>query len=225
MHNTANNLPEPKIGKRLLSPVDRIAEIFFGLIMALTFTCTISVMESDRAVVKDMLIGAITCNVAWGFVDAIMYLLMSVTENGRNLTIFNFVRTTSSVDKAHLFIADALPPVIASTMEKHDIENIRRKLLQIPEPPTSSKLTFKDYKRAAGIFLLVFLSTFPIVVPFIFINNLQVALRTSNVIAILIMFSCGWIWGKYAGRSRIVMGMLTSLLGIVLVLITILLGG
>ena len=225
MHDTTNNLSEPKIGKRLLSPVDRVAEIFFGLIMALTFTCTISVMELDRAVVKDMLIGAITCNVAWGLVDAIMYLLMSVTENGRSLTIFNFVRRTDNVDKAHLFITDALPTLIASVMEKNDIENIRQKLLQFPEPPTSNKLTFKDYKRAAGIFLLVFLSTFPIVIPFIFINNLQAALRISNVIAVVIMFLCGWIWGKYAGRSRIIMGTLTSLVGAILVLITILLGG
>jgi VIT1/CCC1 family predicted Fe2+/Mn2+ transporter len=225
MDNTTNNLSEPKIDKRLLSPVDRVAEIFFGLIMALTFTCTISVMESDKAVVKDMLIGAITCNVAWGLVDAIMYLLMSVTENGRSLTIFNFVRRTDNVDKAHLFITEALPPLIASTMERQDIENIRQKLLQFPQPPTSNKLTFKDYKRGLGIFILVFLSTFPVVIPFIFIGNLQIALRISNAIAIVIMFFCGWIWGKHAGRNPFVMGALMSLLGAILVLITILLGG
>jgi len=225
MHDTTNNSSEPAIDKRLLSPIDRVAEIFFGLIMALTFTCTISVMESDRAVVKDMLIGAITCNVAWGLVDAIMYLLMTVTENGRSLTTFNFVRRTDDIDKAHLFITDALPPLIASTMEKHDIENIRQKLLKFPEPPTSNKLAFKDYKRAVGIFFLVFLSTFPIVIPFIFISNLHTALRPSHVFAILIMFFCGWIWGKYAGRNRFIMGTLTSMIGAILVLITILLGG
>ena len=67
---------EPKTNKRLLNPIDRISEILFGLIMALTFTCTISVFEADKAVVKDMLIGAIGCNIAWGLVDAVMYSLL-----------------------------------------------------------------------------------------------------------------------------------------------------
>jgi hypothetical protein len=41
-------VPEPHKEKRVLNPVDRISEILFGLIMALTFTCTISVAEADR---------------------------------------------------------------------------------------------------------------------------------------------------------------------------------
>ena len=34
--------------KRLLEPVDRISEVLFGLIMALTFTCSISAAETGR---------------------------------------------------------------------------------------------------------------------------------------------------------------------------------
>jgi len=54
---------------------------------------------------------------------------------------------------------------------------------------------------------------------------MQVALRVSNIIAILMMFFCGMGLGKYAGRNRFVLGTLTSLIGIVLVAITIFLGG
>jgi hypothetical protein len=39
------------------------------------------------------------------------------------------------------------------------------------------------------------------------------------------MFLCGAALGKYAGRNRILMGIMTSLVGIILVLITIALGG
>src|SRR5215813_15667698 len=93
--NDEHLLAEPKIGKRLLNPVDRISEILFGLIMALTFTCTISVAEADRTEVRDMLIGAIGCNIAWGLVDAIMFILMGLTEKGRGKIILNFVRKTT----------------------------------------------------------------------------------------------------------------------------------
>src|SRR3954447_6707071 len=88
-------LPEPAIEKRLLNPVDRISEVLFGLIMALTFTCTISVAEADRAEVRDMLIGAIGCNIAWGLVDAVMFILTGMAEKGRGKTILYFLRKTN----------------------------------------------------------------------------------------------------------------------------------
>jgi hypothetical protein len=62
--NKALEIPEPSIEKRLLDPVERISEIIFGLIMALTFTCTISVAQADRTEVRELLIAAIGCNIA-----------------------------------------------------------------------------------------------------------------------------------------------------------------
>src|SRR5204863_8249826 len=103
----------PFTQRRLLNPIDRISEILFGLIMALTFTCTISVIETERAEVKDLLIGAIGCNIAWGLVDAVMFLLMTITEKGFSLSVFNFVKKSADIKKAHQFIADSMPPVIA----------------------------------------------------------------------------------------------------------------
>jgi len=53
--------------KRILDPASRVSEILFGLIMALTFTCTLSAVEGGREDVRTMLLGAISCNVAWGW--------------------------------------------------------------------------------------------------------------------------------------------------------------
>src|SRR4029077_19463422 len=134
------DLAEPLTEKRLLNPIERISEVLFGLIMALTFTCTISVIESDRTVVKDMLIGALGCNIAWGLVDAVMFLLMTITEKSFSQTIFNFVRRTTDINKANQFIADALPPVISSVMKPEELEEIRKKLLRVPGPEAFHKL-------------------------------------------------------------------------------------
>src|SRR5689334_21460323 len=160
--NNGQQLAEPKIEKRLLNPVDRISEILFGLIMALTFTCTISVAEADRAEVRDMLIGAIGCNIAWGLVDAVMFILTMLAEKGHGRTILNFVRKTSDEKKARAFIADALPPVVTSVLQKEDLENMRKALLKIPESSLKIRIMMNDLKIALGIFLLVFLSTFPV---------------------------------------------------------------
>jgi hypothetical protein len=204
---------------------DRISEILFGLIMALTFTCTISITQSDKATVSDMLIAALGCNTAWGLVDAVLYVLMAKTVQERGFTILNFVRRSKNTGKALQFIADAMPPVIANVLQPDEMEKIRQRILQLPESTAPTKQKFQDYKIAIGIFFLVLLSTFPVAAPFIFIDDLQTALRISNVIAILMMFFCGWGLGKYAGRNRFFMGIIMSILGIVLVLVTIALGG
>src|SRR5262245_50154961 len=55
---------------RVLDPMDRISEVLFGLIMVLTYTSTLGVVTGDRAPVREMLIGALGCNLAWGIIDA-----------------------------------------------------------------------------------------------------------------------------------------------------------
>ena len=222
---STENLTVPVERKGWIGTEDRISEILFGLIMALTFTCTISVTQSDEATVNDMLIGALGCNTAWGLVDAVLYILMSRAVEKRGLTILNFVRRSKDNNKTHQFIADALPPVIANVLKPEEMESIRQRVLQLPEPKISGKQKWRDYKIAVGIFFLVLLSTLPVVAPFVFIADLQTALRISNAIAILMMFFCGWGLGKYAGRNRFLMGVIMSVIGIVLVLVTIALGG
>ena len=223
MEKQAGHTP-PVREKSWINTEDRISEILYGLIMALTFTCTISVTNSDATSVDDMLFGALGCNIAWGLIDAVMYLLMAKTNTARGFSILNFVQSNNS-GEARQFITDSLPPVIADVLHSNEVEMIRERLSQLPAPTRSRSQKMNDYKTAIGVFVLVLLSTLPVVLPFIFISDLQTALRISNMIAILAMFFCGWGLGKYAGRNRLLTGIAMSLFGIVLVLIAIALGG
>jgi hypothetical protein len=63
-----------------LNPVERHGEVLFGLIMVLSFTCTLSVAEGGRTEVRTMLIAALGCNLAWGIVDAVMYLIAALAD-------------------------------------------------------------------------------------------------------------------------------------------------
>ena len=65
---------------RLLDPVQRISEILFGLIMAVTIVGSLSIAASGREEVRTVLVAALGCNLAWGLVDAVMYLLNTLTE-------------------------------------------------------------------------------------------------------------------------------------------------
>lgn len=220
--STANKIPEGS--SRVLDPIARMSEILFGLIMVLTFTCTLSAAEAGKQEIRAMVVGAIGCNLAWGFVDAIMYLMFNLTERARILATLRSIRGAKNPQDAYRIISDALPPVVALTLGPQELEKMRKELNQIQAPP---KTLFKkeDWLGAIGIFLLVFLSTFPVIIPFFFFKDAPLALRVSNGIAIVLLFFTGYSLGRYAEHHPWRTGFLMVVIGIVLVGITIALGG
>jgi VIT1/CCC1 family predicted Fe2+/Mn2+ transporter len=82
-----------------------------------------------------------------------------------------------------------------------------------------------DYGAALGVLLLVFLSTFPVVLPFVFMNDLAQSLRVSNAVAILMLFLTGYTYGKFAGGRPWRVGLVMVVIGIAMVALTIALGG
>src|SRR5688572_4885293 len=106
-----------KSSKRVLDPIDRISEVLFGLIMVLTFTGSLSVAESGREDVRTMLIGALGCNLAWGIIDGVLFLMGSLADKGRGILALHAVRRSADPVHAQRIIADALPPLIASVLE------------------------------------------------------------------------------------------------------------
>ncbi|HKU61340.1 MAG TPA: VIT1/CCC1 transporter family protein [Gemmatimonadales bacterium] len=208
----------------VLSPVDRISEVLFGLIMALTFTGTLSVATAERSEVREMLIGALGCNIAWGLVDAVMFLLAALTERGRNITILREVRQTADPARARALILDALPPLVASTMQPAEVDVIRDRLGRLPDPGRLS-LGPADLRMAVGVFLLVFLATLPVALPFAFIHEAHRALRLSNGIALAMLFLGGYYLGGHAGRRPWMSGLVMLAIGVLLVWATIALGG
>jgi VIT1/CCC1 family predicted Fe2+/Mn2+ transporter len=208
-----------------LSPVDQVSGVIFGLIMALTFTGSLSVASADRAEVRSMLIGALGCNIAWGLVDAVMFLLGILAERGRNLAVLKEARSPLDWGRARELIAESMPPVIAAIMEPAEIETIRSRLARLPEPPTGLGLTAGDLRAAGGVFLMVFLATLPVALPFLFIRDAHSALRVSNGIALLMLFLGGYILGRHGMRHPWRSGLVTLGVGVVLVWATIALGG
>ena len=211
--------------KRVLDPIDRVSEILFGLIMVLTFTGSLSVAEAGRADVRDMLVGALGCNLAWGFIDGVFYLMGCLAERGRHLLTFRAVRQATDPKTAHGLIAGVLPSPIASVMQPAELETIHRRLSALPEPPDRPRLPKEDWLGAVGVFLLVFLSTFPVVIPFTFMTDITLALRISNAIAIVMLFWAGYSFARMTGRRPVWAGFAMVVFGAILVSATIALGG
>ncbi len=82
-----------------------------------------------------------------------------------------------------------------------------------------------DWLGGAAVFLVVFLSTFPVVIPFIVMRNAVPALRVSNAIAIVMLFITGYVYGRNVGHHPWLVGISMVVIGAVLSALTMALGG
>jgi VIT1/CCC1 family predicted Fe2+/Mn2+ transporter len=205
--------------------MERVSEILFGLIMVLTVTCSFSVARAGQKEIRDLLVGALGCNLAWGIIDAVFYLMSRLSEQGQALVALRALRATDDPAEAQQIIGDALPPLLASVLPQAEYEVMRQKLNELPELPTHPWLAKDDWVAAGRIFLLVFLSTFPVTIPFLFVHQAVLALRISNVVANAMLFGCGYAFGRFSGFHPWRAGVAMVLVGILLVGLTIALGG
>jgi hypothetical protein len=211
--------------KRELDPMERVSEILFGLIMVLTFTCSFSVIRAGHEEVREMLIGALGCNLAWGIIDAVFYLMSRLSEQGQGLVALRALRATNDPVEAHEIIGSTLPPLLASVLPQAEYQMMRQKLNEMPELPAHPRLAKEDWLDAGRIFLLVFLSTLPVAIPFVLIHRPVLALRVSNVVGIAMLFVCGYAFGRFSGFRPGRVGIVMVLVGALLVGLSIALGG
>jgi len=216
--------PLPGKRRRLLDPIDRISEIIFGLIMAVTIVGSLSVATAGSEDVRTALAAALGCNLAWGLVDAVMYLVRALTERTRNAVLTRQLIGSAPADAQRL-IAESLPPHVAAIAGPEELEGMRRHLMD-SSLATRSKLERDDYVAAIGIFLLVVIATFPIVVPFMVITDVVLAMNVSRGMTLAMLFLSGLILGRYAGHARPVgTGLAMATLGAVLIAAVKALGG
>jgi VIT1/CCC1 family predicted Fe2+/Mn2+ transporter len=114
---------------------------------------------------------------------------------------------------------------VASVLQPAELESMRERLARVPDPQGSARLGAEDWKGALGIFLLVFTSTLPVVVPFLFFHEAHHALRVSNAVAVSMLFVCGYATGRLTRYHPWGMGVGMVLLGLALVGMTMALGG
>jgi VIT1/CCC1 family predicted Fe2+/Mn2+ transporter len=218
----ADHVDKPR---RVLEPEERVAEVLFGLIMVVTFTGSLSVAEAGRDDVRAMIIGAFGCNLAWGVIDGVLYSMGCLADRGRRVQALRALKRAGDARSAERILKNALPPLVASVLEPAELAALCQRLVALPDPPPVARLTRKDALGACGVFLLVFLSTLPVAVPFVLVHDIPRAMRVSNAIALVMLLVTGAAYGRIVGRSVLGFGIGMVLLGLMLVGLTIALGG
>ena len=225
MAASGENHREEETREPVLSPVDRVSEVLFGLFMALTFVGAVSVAESGREQIRELFVTAVGCNLAWGLVDAVMYLVRTITNRGRALTLVRSVREAPNAEVGRTHLEHALSRAVAGFVSSAEVEAIRGRVVALPAVPTRPRLRGRDFLAAIGIFLLVVVSTFPVVLPFVFMQDVATAKAVSRGIALAMLFFGGLALGRYAGYGSWKVGLMMAGLGTAIVIAINALGG
>jgi VIT1/CCC1 family predicted Fe2+/Mn2+ transporter len=213
-----------KTRRAVLDPVDRFSEIIFGLIMVLTFTGALRVAESGREQVREMLVAALGCNVAWGIVDGVMYVVTSIVDRARRIAVFRGIRAAPP-ERARAIVLAALPEGVAAVTDEADADRMAARARTVPELPLHAGPDRDDLKGALACALLSIAATFPPTLPFLLFADVRRALLVSNAVAVVSLFFAGYGLGKATGVRPWLLGLAMVLVGAALVVTTIALGG
>lgn len=208
-----------------LDPVYRASEVIFGLLMAMSFIGSISVATDGREEVRTLLIAALGCNLAWGLVDGVMHLVATKTQRRRNRVLLEKLHGGGDAGAGRALVADELPGPMAASLGDDGLELLRQRLTAAPQIQTGSRLTGRDFIDAVVVFLLVVLSTFPLVVPFMLTEDTARALLWSRLVAIGTLFLAGAMLARYSSGNIWLNGLTMAAVGALLMAAIMALGG
>ncbi len=209
----------------VLSPYDRGSEMLFGLIMALTITGALSVTSATPQETRALFASTLCCNVAWGFVDAVLYVMNSVLGRGRRLLLDRALREGADPAELRSFLADVLPEHVAAGLSTADLQAVRKAVATHPDLHAPARIQGEDLLAALGVFLVVVASTFPVALPFLLIQDVALAKTVSRGLSLALLFAGGYAVGRYSGVRPVWMGLAMLAVGAVLVAAVTALGG
>lgn len=214
--------------QRHLDPASRLGEVLFGLIMVLTVTLTAGLnAEPGQAGIRQLLVAAIGCNIAWGIIDGVMYIMNCMTARSMKARLIRAVQKAPDRAAALQTIRQLVEPTLqyltTPKLQEQFYETIFEEVAHAR--PLNTKVAREDVYGAVACFLLVVVSCLPAAAPFLIFSNPRLALRVSNLLLILMLFWVGQKWAHYIRANRLLAGLAMVTVGLALVGVAVLLGG
>jgi hypothetical protein len=220
---------------RYLEPVDRLAEIIYGVLIVMTFTLTYRGIDANMLpanidasdLVRRLFLAAFGCVIAWGLIDAFMYVLLSVFGRAEQQRVVRTIHAATDEAAGIIAVSDALDDELLEALNDEERAHLHHALVQryqaMPLPRVG--VTRDDLYGALAIFALAVVATLPVALPFLLTSDPLLAMRLSNLVAIILLFVVGYRWASYLQTNPWKFGAFLALFGVIIVLIAIPLGG
>jgi hypothetical protein len=213
---------------RYIDPSDWWGEVLFGLIMVLIFTLGArSVVAKGEGATYDLLVAVVGCNIGWGIISGGMFVIDALFERSRKVRLARSVQEAPDEEHALAVIRDELDTDLEAVtsdevrahLYRHILDNV--KTMELPK----TRVTRADLFGALVVFVLVALTTVPAVLPFLVIGDLRLALRTSNLLLVGMLFVVGYRWAGQTNTNPWLAGVSVMVVGLGMVVVAELLGG
>jgi VIT1/CCC1 family predicted Fe2+/Mn2+ transporter len=174
-----------------------------------------------------MLVGILGCNLAWGIIDGVLYVLGQVFERGRVRRIGLNLRQAGSDAAARQAVAGEFDAILADVTDDAERDRVYQHIVARVRgtPVKPNRVRREDLLGGLAAGWLVFACSFPAVLPFMVIDDPWVALRVSNVILLGLLFTVGWRAARQTLAKPWLAGVTFLLVGVLLVAVAIPLGG
>ncbi len=225
----------PRFIARYLNPIDRLTEIIYGILILLTFTLGVQAIESRNPAaeliaqesVRRLFVAAMGCVLAWGMIDGVMYVLLSLAQRSEHQRVRRLVNTAASEDEAVQRLNDETDSEIVAALTDTERDTLFRGLYHYSRsrPMPTISIERGDVLGGLAIFAVSVAATLPVAIPFLLIGEPERAMRVSNLLAISMLFGVGYKWAQYVGATPWKIGAYTAGIGVVIVLIAIPMGG
>lgn len=212
----------------ILEPEEALAEVVAGVVMVLTFTLAASFLaRGSDAGPQTIITAAVGCNIAWGAIDAALYLLGRKTLRSYRSRFLRRVQLARDEDAAQAAIRQEWESTFREVAREEDRERLysAMRCLALNAKPLHSGLRRDDIKGALAIFFLVCATTTPAIAPFMFLRDDWMALRVSNLLLLALLFVAGYRWAKEIDENPWLTGFVLVALGLALVGLAVTLGG
>lgn len=208
-----------------LEPSERYLEVMFGVIMALSFTSAVSVSHEGAAEIEHLLWAVICCNVAWGIIDGLTFLITSMISRSRKSVVYNSIRYAKTKEEGMALAKEQIQPLLSGIIPDDQVKDIYDKIMKLPPPPKHYLFNLTEVKGAVIIFLINFFSTLPVALPFLILSDAIQAKLISDIISVCILFYCGYALANYSGFRPWLGGLGMVLIALCFFILTLLLGG
>lgn len=202
--------------------------MLFGLIMALTLTAGARLLSNSQAVDAVGLAAALVgCNLAWGIIDAVFYLLGARFNRNQRVQFLHKLQAVADEARAVELIREEFGLEGEPPMREEDRTAFYGSLLQMLRHAGTRRARFlkKDFVAAFVIVILVSATAIPGVLPLLLLDDGYKALRIANIVQIGLLFLVGYGWAHYSAANPWRTGLMMALLGVGLVLVCVALGG
>lgn len=214
--------------RSLVDPGDALTEGLFGVVMALTITLGAGlIIKGDAQATRRLLVGIVGCNMAWGMIDGCMYLIGCMLQHSTRARLLISIQGAANDDEARAMVERELKPTLAPLASQEGrvrlYDDILAGLRDVA--PERTRVRREDVYGALVVWWIVFLTSLPAVIPFLFIHDRFVALRASNALLLIMLFAAGYGWARKMHANPWRFGLVALLIGVAMVAVVIALGG